>query len=97
MKFQKAARPLVMSRNGIVSAGHYLGALAGIRILQEGGNAVDAALAAAFAMPVVKPETSGPGGDVRPNAQFARKRTWFGRFMERQARTTRKAPALGSV
>jgi hypothetical protein len=30
--------------------------------------------------------TSGPGGDVRPNAQFARKRTWFGRFMERQAR-----------
>jgi gamma-glutamyltranspeptidase/glutathione hydrolase len=64
MKFQKAARPLVMSRDGVVSAGHSLGALAGIRILQEGGNAVDAALAAAFAMPVVKPETSGPGGDL---------------------------------
>jgi gamma-glutamyltranspeptidase/glutathione hydrolase len=64
MKFVKAARPLMMGQNGMVSAGHPLGALAGLRILQEGGNAVDAALAAAFAMAVVKPEASGPGGDL---------------------------------
>lgn len=64
MKFSKAARPLIMGQNGAVSAGHPLGALAGLKALQEGGNAVDAALAAAFVMAVVKPEASGPGGDL---------------------------------
>jgi gamma-glutamyltranspeptidase / glutathione hydrolase len=64
MKFTKAARPVVMGQNGMVSAGHPLGALAGVKVLQEGGNAVDAALAAAFVMSVVKPEASGPGGDL---------------------------------
>jgi gamma-glutamyltranspeptidase / glutathione hydrolase len=64
MKFAKAARPVVMGQNGVVSAGHPLGALSGVKILQEGGNAVDAALASAFVMSVVKPEASGPGGDL---------------------------------
>jgi gamma-glutamyltranspeptidase/glutathione hydrolase len=64
MKFTKAARPVIMSQNGMVSSGHYLASLTGVQILQEGGNAVDAALAAAFVMSVVKPETSGPGGDL---------------------------------
>jgi gamma-glutamyltranspeptidase/glutathione hydrolase len=64
MNFDKAARPLVMARNGLVSSGHYLASLAGVKILEEGGNAVDAALAAAFVMTVVRPETCGPGGDL---------------------------------
>lgn len=64
MNFQKAARPLVMGRNGVVSSGHYLASLAGVKVMQEGGNAIDAALAAAFVMTVVKPETCGPGGDL---------------------------------
>ena len=64
MNFQKAARPLVMGRNGVVSAGHYLAALAGVKVMHEGGNAFDAALAAAFVMTVVRPETCGPGGDL---------------------------------
>ena len=64
MKFVKAARPVMMSRHGMVSSGHALASLAGVKILQEGGNAVDAVLAAAFVSAVVKPETSGPGGDL---------------------------------
>jgi gamma-glutamyltranspeptidase / glutathione hydrolase len=64
MNFTKASRPLIMSRHGMVSSGHALASLAGVNILQEGGNAVDAVLAAAFVSAVVKPETSGPGGDL---------------------------------
>ncbi|MGE5059129.1 MAG: gamma-glutamyltransferase, partial [Betaproteobacteria bacterium] len=64
MKFTKAARPVILGANGMVSCGHHLAALTGVNILREGGNAVDAALAAAFVMSVVKPEASGPGGDL---------------------------------
>ena len=56
MNCAKAARHVMKGRNGMVSSGHALGSLAGVKILQEGGNAVDAALDAAFVMAVVKPE-----------------------------------------
>ena len=64
MIFGTATRPVVMGRNGMVSSGHYLASLAGVKVLQEGGNAVDAALAASLTLTVVAPETSGPGGDL---------------------------------
>ena len=64
MKFTKAARPVIMSQHGMILSGHALASLAGVKILQEGGNAVDAVLAAAFVSAVVKPEASGPGGDL---------------------------------
>lgn len=60
----KATRPVIMGQSGMVSSGHYLASLAGVRVLQEGGNAVDAALATSLALAVVTPETSGPGGDL---------------------------------
>ncbi|HUQ41900.1 MAG TPA: gamma-glutamyltransferase [Candidatus Limnocylindrales bacterium] len=49
-------------RGGMVTAEHHLAAQAGVDILREGGNAVDAAVAAAFVMGVVEPFTSGIGG-----------------------------------
>ncbi|MBI4488524.1 MAG: gamma-glutamyltransferase family protein, partial [Deltaproteobacteria bacterium] len=64
MIFSRAARPVIMGRNGMVSSGHHLASLAGVKVLQEGGNAVDAALAASFTLTVARPETSGPGGDL---------------------------------
>ena len=47
-------QPTVASLNGIVSAAHPLAALAGVRLLAEGGNAFDAAAATAAALNVVR-------------------------------------------
>ncbi len=58
-----AHRPVVMGRNGMVCAGQPLAAQAGVSILQQGGNAVDAAIATAAALGVVEPLMSGIGGD----------------------------------
>jgi gamma-glutamyltranspeptidase/glutathione hydrolase len=50
------------SDGGMVTAEHHHAAEAGVEMLREGGNAVDAAVAAAFVMGVVEPFTSGIGG-----------------------------------
>ena len=57
-------RSMVISRNGIVAAESPLAAQAGVRILENGGNAVDAAIAANAMMGVVEPMMNGVGGDL---------------------------------
>lgn len=56
------ARPLVTGRQGMVTALHPLAAMAGMKILLQGGNAFDAAAAAAMAVAVVDPKNSTIGG-----------------------------------
>ncbi len=57
-------RSEVMARNGMVSTVQPLAAQAGLRILQQGGNAIDAAVATAAMLNVVYPANVGIGGDL---------------------------------
>ena len=55
-------RPPVMGVTHMVSAGHYLAAAAGYRVLEEGGNAVDAGVASGIAINVTLPNSTNFGG-----------------------------------
>ena len=67
--FQESLRPrvgrsVVSTELGIVAANHPLAAAAGVDILQRGGNAIDAAMAANAMMGLVEPASNGIGGDL---------------------------------
>ncbi|HRO60504.1 MAG TPA: gamma-glutamyltransferase family protein [Burkholderiaceae bacterium] len=57
-------RNVVHARRGMVAASQPLAAQAGLRILQSGGNAIDAAIASAAALTVLEPTGNGIGGDA---------------------------------
>jgi gamma-glutamyltranspeptidase / glutathione hydrolase len=57
-------RPTTVGVRGMVSTSQPLAASAGVRALEAGGNAVDAALAAAGVLAVTEPNQCGPGGDL---------------------------------
>jgi gamma-glutamyltranspeptidase/glutathione hydrolase len=58
------ARSMVISKSGIVASESPLASQAGVRILESGGNAVDAAIATNAMMGVVEPMMNGIGGDL---------------------------------
>jgi gamma-glutamyltranspeptidase / glutathione hydrolase len=59
-----AWRPTIMGTHGMAATEHYLSALIGVQILQQGGNAVDAAVAAIFAEGVLNPHMHTLGGET---------------------------------
>ncbi|MEX2573010.1 MAG: gamma-glutamyltransferase [Balneolaceae bacterium] len=56
-------RPSVRAKRGMIATPHYLASTTGIRILRQGGSAVDAAIAANAVLCVAYPHMAGLGGD----------------------------------
>ena len=57
-------RPEILGTFGVAASTHWLATATAMAVLEEGGNAFDAAVAAGFALQVVEPHLNGPGGDM---------------------------------
>src|ERR1700761_7821149 len=57
-------RPELAGTFGMVASTHWLASAAGQAVLEKGGNAFDAAVAAGLGLPGVEPHLNGPGGEV---------------------------------
>src|SRR5260370_30291428 len=59
-----STRPEIQGTFGVVASTHWLASAVGMGVLEKGGNAFDAAAAAAFTLQVVEPNTNGPLGEA---------------------------------
>ena len=57
-------RPELAGTYGMVASTHWLASAAGMAVLESGGNAFDAAVAAGLTLQVVEPHLNGPGGEA---------------------------------
>ena len=61
---REQARSMVVTKYGIVAASQFLASQAGAKMLESGGNAIDAAIAANAVLGVTQPYVNGMGGDL---------------------------------
>ncbi len=64
-------RPELAGTFGMVASTHWLASAAGMAVLEQGGNAFDAAVAAGLVLQVTEPHLNGPGGEVPVIAHHA--------------------------
>lgn len=57
-------RPEILGRFGVVASTHWIASAVGMRMLEIGGNAFDAAVATGMVLQVLEPHLNGPGGDM---------------------------------
>jgi len=70
-------RPELAGTFGMVASTHWLASAAGMAVLEKGGNAFDAAVAAGLTLQVVEPHLNGPGGEVPVIGHDARRGETF--------------------
>ena len=64
MSSAMTTRPTLQGTFGMVASTHWLASASAMSVLERGGNAIDAAVAAGFVLHVVEPHLNGPGGEV---------------------------------
>ncbi|WP_043536007.1 gamma-glutamyltransferase family protein [Saccharomonospora cyanea] len=69
------SRPELVGTHGMVATTHWLASATGMAVLEDGGNAFDAAVAAGFLLQVAEPHLNGPAGQVPAIFVTARDRT----------------------
>ena len=94
-------RPELTGDFGMVASTHWLASAVGMSMLERGGNAFDAAVAAGFTLQVVEPHLNGPGGEVPMLVRAGRRRTRSrcspARARRRPARPPSTSPTSGST
>jgi gamma-glutamyltranspeptidase / glutathione hydrolase len=70
-------RPELAGTFGMVASTHWLASAAGMAVLEQGGNAFDAAVAAGLVLQVTEPHLNGPGGEVPVIAHHAGREQTF--------------------
>jgi gamma-glutamyltranspeptidase / glutathione hydrolase len=74
----RSGRSVVMATHGMVATSHPLAAQAGLDILKNGGNAVDAAIATSAAIGLMEPMSCGIGGDLYAIVWDAKSKKLYG-------------------
>src|SRR3982750_3505115 len=74
----RGSRPPAVGRNGMIATSQSLASAAGSKVLQDGGNAIDAAVTAAAVLAVVEPSMNGIGGDLLALVHDAKTRKVYG-------------------
>ncbi len=91
-------RPEIAGSFGVVASTHWIASQVGMAMLERGGNAFDAAVAAGFTLEVVEPHLNGPGGDmpalIHP-ASEGRVRVICGQGVSPEAATIERVRGMG--